>query len=70
MVPEACRCRRRDATELTLILAGKRGCARRQAAQVTTVGFRFTAHSTEPGRVTTQEPAGAGPVGAELTEVP
>ncbi len=53
MAPEARRCRRRDATYFALIRAGERVCARRQAAKVTTLGFQFAAHETEPVRVAT-----------------
>jgi hypothetical protein len=43
--------------DLALIRAGERVGARRQAAQVTTLGFQFAAHETEPVRVATQAPA-------------
>jgi hypothetical protein len=56
MAPEARPGRRRNATALALLRAGKRVCARRQA-KVTTLGFPFAAHETEPVRVATQEPA-------------
>jgi hypothetical protein len=43
--------------DLALIRAGDRVCARRQAATVTTLGFQFAAHDTEPVRLAIQEPA-------------
>jgi hypothetical protein len=53
-----------------LIRAGDRVCARRQAATVTTLGFQFAAHDTEPVRLATQEPAERASSVAELTEWP